>query len=299
MTSPNRLHRPLAVVAGASSGIGRELARVAARDGYDLVVVARRGDRLAALASELTAFGATTEPVAVDLAESSGAQAVEEAIAGRPVEVLVNDAGVGGRGRFAIERQLAADLAMIQLNVTTLVELTGLLLPGMLQRHQGGILNVSSIASYLPGPGQAVYNASKAFVKSFSQALSEETRNTGVRVTALCPGPVATEIRSRRRLPPNHLTEPDDESRIRLSGGRCRMAGVGCWQARCGARSPDADRPSDSSGAALAGDCAYQSVSERLSAQLADLVIDAASCRAQDRARSTSPTTSGPSTSRT
>jgi uncharacterized protein len=208
MTSPNRLHRPLAVVTGASSGIGRELARVAARDGYDLVVVARRGDRLAALASELTAFGATTEPVAVDLAESSGAQAVEEAIAGRPVEVLVNDAGVGGRGRFAIERQLAADLAMIQLNVTTLVELTGLLLPGMLQRHQGGILNVSSIASYLPGPGQAVYNASKAFVKSFSQALSEETRNTGVRVTALCPGPVATEFEAVASYAPTTSRNP-------------------------------------------------------------------------------------------
>jgi len=100
---------------------------------------------------------------------------------------------LAGVGRFATERQLAADLAMIQLNVTTLVELTGLL-PGMLDRDRGGILNVGSIAGYLRGPGQAVYNATKAFLKSFSQALSEETRNTGVRVTALCPGPVATEF---------------------------------------------------------------------------------------------------------
>ena len=127
MTSPHDEPRPLAVITGASSGIGRELARLAARDGYDLMVVARRADRLDALASELTAFGATTEPVVVDLAESSGAQAVEKAIAGRPVEVLVNDAGVGGRGLFATERQLPTDLAMIQLNITTLVELTGLL----------------------------------------------------------------------------------------------------------------------------------------------------------------------------
>ena len=101
---------------------------------------------------------------------------------------------LAGVGRFATERQLAADLAMIQLNVTTLVELTGLLVPGMSERHRGGILNVGSIAGYLPGLGQAVYNATKDFLKSFSQALSEETRNTGVRVTALCPGPVATEF---------------------------------------------------------------------------------------------------------
>lgn len=194
MTSPPDTQRPLAVVTGASSGIGRELARVAARNGYDLIVVARRADRLAALASELAAFGGTTEQVVVDLAQSGGAQAVVEAVADRPVEVLVNDAGVGGRGLFATERQLATDLAMIQLNVTTLVELTGLLLSGMLERRRGGILNVASIAGYLPGPHQAVYNASKAFVKSFSQALSEETRNAGVRVTALCPGPVATEF---------------------------------------------------------------------------------------------------------
>jgi short-subunit dehydrogenase len=196
MMSRHHVQHPLAVITGASSGIGRELARLAAQDGYDLMVVARRADRLAALVAEVTAFGATTEPVVVDLAQPTGGQQVVEAIAGRPVEVLINDAGFGGCGRFATERHLATDLAMIQLNITTLVELTGLLLPGMLERRRGGILNVSSIAGYLPGPGQAVYNASKAFVKSFSQALSEETRNTGVRVTALCPGPVATEFAS-------------------------------------------------------------------------------------------------------
>jgi short-subunit dehydrogenase len=149
VTSPPDTQRPLAVVTGASSGIGRELARVAARNGYDLIVVARRADRLAALASELAAFGGTTEQVVVDLAQSGGAQAFVEAVADRPVEVLVNDAGVGGRGLFATERQLATDLAMIQLNVTTLVELTGLLLPGMLERRRGGILNVASITGYL------------------------------------------------------------------------------------------------------------------------------------------------------
>jgi short-subunit dehydrogenase len=188
------MQRPLAVITGASSGIGREMARLAARDGYDLIVAARREDRLAALAAELATLGVTTKPVVVDLSQPASAHEVHAVIAERSVDVLVNDAGVGGRGRFATERQLATDLAMIQLNVSTLVELTGLLLPGMLERRRGGILNVASIAGYLPGPGQAVYNASKAFVKSFSQALSEETRNTGVRVTALCPGPVDTEF---------------------------------------------------------------------------------------------------------
>jgi uncharacterized protein len=190
----DQMQRPLAVITGASSGIGRELARLAARDGYDLIIAARRKDRLTALASELTDIGATIQPVVADLAQRAGARTVEEAVCGRPVVVLVNNAGVGGHGAFAIERELAADLAMIQLNVATLVELTGLLLPGMVERRSGGILNVASIAGYLPGPGQAVYNAGKAFVKSFSQALSEETRGTGVRVTALCPGPVATEF---------------------------------------------------------------------------------------------------------
>ena len=107
MTSPPDVQRPLAVVTGASSGIGRELARLAADDGHDLIVLARRADRLAALAGELSALGAATEAVVVDMAQPTGAQAVGEAVAGRPVDVLVNDAGVGGRGRFATERQLA------------------------------------------------------------------------------------------------------------------------------------------------------------------------------------------------
>ena len=104
----------------------------------------------------------------------------------------MNNAGVGGQGRFAVERDLADDLAMIQLNIASLVELTGHLLPPMLERGSGGVLNLASTAGYLPGPLQAVYYASKAFVRSFSEALTEECRGTGVRVTALCPGPVDT-----------------------------------------------------------------------------------------------------------
>ena len=173
MRLPHPAERPLALVTGAASGIGRGLARVASRDGYDVVMVARRAERLSALAEELSVRGTRCWPV----------------------DILVNDAGVGGRGG-AVERALKDDLAMIQLNVVSLVRLTGLLLPGMVVRHRGGILNVASIAGYLPGPGQAVYHATKAFVRSFGLALSEETRGTGVRVTALCPGPVDTEFRA-------------------------------------------------------------------------------------------------------
>jgi short-subunit dehydrogenase len=185
--------RPLAVVTGASSGIGLEIARLAARDGHDLVLVARSADRLAAVAAELAErHGVSARPVAADLADPAGVDVVAEALGTAAVDVLVNDAGVGGRGRFAAERNLADDLAMIQLNVTSLVDLTGRVLGGMVARGRGGVLNVASTAGFSPGPLQAVYYASKAFVKSFSEALTEETRGTGVRVTALCPGPVDT-----------------------------------------------------------------------------------------------------------
>lgn len=195
MTTAASGTRPLALVTGASSGIGYELARLAARDGYDLVLVARRRDRLAAVAQELAKrHGINARTAPADLATPDGVDDVQRVLDGAPVEVLVNNAGAGGRGRFAVERDVAADLAMIQLNVTSLVHLTGLLLPGMVERGSGGILNVASTAGYAPGPLQAVYYASKAFVKSFSEALTEECRGTGVRVTALCPGPVDTEF---------------------------------------------------------------------------------------------------------
>jgi uncharacterized protein len=195
MTTAPTTNRPLALVTGASSGIGSELARLAARDGYDVLLVARRADRLAALADELAReHGVEARTVSADLATPHGVEEIERARAGAPVEVLVNNAGVGGRGRFATERDVRADLDMIQLNVVSLVHLTGIMLPGMVERGSGGILNVASTAGYAPGPLQAVYYATKAFVKSFSEALTAECRGTGVRVTALCPGPVDTEF---------------------------------------------------------------------------------------------------------
>jgi short-subunit dehydrogenase len=189
----NSATRPLALITGASGGIGLEFARLAAASGHDLVLVARNGDRLAEVANELGGrHDVTVRTVVADLAEPDAGGAVASAVDDRLPDVLINNAGVGGQGRFAVQRPLGNDLAMIRLNVLSLVELTGLLLPGMVARGSGGILNVASTAGYLPGPGQAVYYASKAFVKSFSEALTEECRGTGVRVTALCPGPVDT-----------------------------------------------------------------------------------------------------------
>jgi short-subunit dehydrogenase len=185
--------RPVALVTGASSGIGLELARLAARDGHDLVLVARSADKLAGVAEELTAeHGVSVSRIVVDLAKPGTVRAVLDELGDTPVEVLVNNAGVGGQGRFGVERDLAEDLAMIQLNVTALVELTGHLLPPMIARRSGAVLNLSSTAGFVPGPLQVVYFATKAFVRSFSEGLTEECRGTGVRVTALCPGPVDT-----------------------------------------------------------------------------------------------------------
>lgn len=195
MTTAASETRPLTVVTGASSGIGYELARLAARDGHDLLLVARRGDRLAAIAQELSdQHGVDVRTAPADLSRPDGVDDVRRALDGAPVAILVNNAGVGGRGRFAVERDVSDDLAMIQLNITSLVHLTGVLLPAMVERDSGGILNVASTAGFVPGPLQAVYYATKAFVRSFSEALTEECRGTGVRVTALCPGPVDTEF---------------------------------------------------------------------------------------------------------
>jgi len=183
---------PLALVTGASAGIGEALARRIAADGYDLVLVARRGDRLSALAETLPV---TAHTVTLDLADPAAGEALAaelEAI-GRPVDVLVNNAGFGHVGPFATSGG-ATERGMVDLNVRALVDLSHRLLPGMLERGRGGILNVASTAAYQPGPGMAVYYASKAFVLSFSEALWEEARREGVTICALCPGPTVSEF---------------------------------------------------------------------------------------------------------
>lgn len=185
-----------ALITGASSGIGMELARLHASSGGDLVIVARREDALNELRRELESnHGSTVKCVAMDLGGQGAAQGLFDRITGDGIEIeyLMNNAGFGGHGYFH-ERDWSKDESMIQLNVTALTELTRLFLPGMVERKRGRILNVASTAAFLPGPLQAVYYATKAYVLSFSQAIDEEMRSLGtnVTVTALCPGAVAT-----------------------------------------------------------------------------------------------------------
>ena len=187
-----------AIVTGASSGIGLELARLLAADGHQVVLVARSKDRLARLAEELPA----SRSLILDLSDPAapGKLAAEVPSA----DILVNNAGVGMFGPFA-----AADLgrttAMIQLNIAALTELTHRYLPGMLERGTGRILNVASTAAFQPGPLMAVYYATKAYVLSFSEAVSEELRGTGVTVTALCPGPTASGFQAEAAMESSRL----------------------------------------------------------------------------------------------
>ena len=184
------------LITGASAGIGRELAKLAAQDKRDLVLVARRRDRLEALAAELRAGqGVTVTVIAADLGQPQAAQAIFAQVeaAGLELACLMNNAGFGTVGPFA-ETDRARQLEMIDVNIRALVELTHLCLPGMLARKQGQILNVASVAGFVPGPYMATYYASKAFVLSFTEALATELRGSGVTATASCPGPTATEF---------------------------------------------------------------------------------------------------------
>jgi len=185
--------KPTALVTGASSGIGLELAKLLAADGHDLVLVARRERELRAVADVASRHGVRAHVVVADLADPGAPVRVAEAVrdAGVEVGVLVNNAGFGLHGAFA-GQPLARQLEMVQVNVTALTALAGLFLPGMLARRYGRILNVASTAAFQPGPRMAVYYATKAYVLSLSVALSVELEGTGVTVTALCPGPTTT-----------------------------------------------------------------------------------------------------------
>jgi uncharacterized protein len=187
--------RPLALVTGASSGIGADLAREFAKDGYDLVLSARTLAPMQALAADLERHGANSVVIPADLGVPGGARELVTAIAARglEVDVLVNNAGLGGIGRFdQMDAQRVSD--MLQVNVVALTELTRLLLPGMIARGHGRVLLVGSTASFQPGPRMAVYFATKAYVLSFGEALAYELRATGVTVTTLCPGATATNF---------------------------------------------------------------------------------------------------------
>ena len=186
--------RPTALVTGASAGIGLELARILAREGHDLVLVARREPALKELADELKdRYGANSTVVTADLSDPAAGEQIEQALGETTIDVLVNNAGFGGVGRF-VERSYDDDMRMVAVNVTALTDLSKRFLPGMVTRGRGRILNVASTAAFQPGPFMAVYYATKAYVLSLSQALAEETSGTGVTVTCLCPGVTDTEF---------------------------------------------------------------------------------------------------------
>jgi len=198
----------VALVTGASSGIGAALARRVARDGRQLVLVARRIDRLEALARELErTSGIRVHVIAADLLASGAVAGLLEEIEkrGLVVDWLVNNAGFGTAGRFH-QLPLARELDEIRLNVEALVELTGRCLPGMVARGRGVVMNIASVAGFGPGAYMATYGATKAFVLSFSEAIAAELRGTGVQVLCVCPGFTRTEFQERaevdvRRVP--------------------------------------------------------------------------------------------------
>lgn len=209
------------LITGASSGIGGEFARIFAAKGHRVALVARREDRLKQLAGELVSAG-HAPPIVIpcDLEQCDAGAAIAAALAaeGAEVEFLVNNAGFGLFGE-ALSLDRSQQLAMIDLNVRLLTDLC-LRFADQVVRHRGGILNVASIASFLPGPGMAVYYATKAYVLSLTEALRGEWGRSGVRVTALCPGPVPTEFQQRAGLVPGL-----DSAILNVSPRAAAMAG--------------------------------------------------------------------------
>jgi len=191
------------LITGASSGIGLELARCFAADKSQLVLAARNNRAMQSLADELRRqHGIETTVLTADLSRPETPTRVFDELrqSGTSVDVLVNNAGFGAIGEFA-GLPLRRQLEMIQVNIAALTELTGLFLPGMMERKRGGVLNVGSVAGFVSGPGMAIYFATKAYVLSFSEALAEEVAGTGLTVTALCPGPTATNFGNVARGP--------------------------------------------------------------------------------------------------
>jgi short-subunit dehydrogenase len=187
--------RPLALVTGASSGIGANLARELAKDGHDLVLCARRVEPMQALAEELKAAGAACTIIAADLSKSGAAAALVRELEARAltIDVLINNAGLGDNGRFDQSDPLRIS-EMLQVNIVALTELTRLLLPPMVARRKGKVMLLASTAGFQPGPQMAVYCASKAYVLSFGEAIAYELQGSGVTVTTLCPGATKTEF---------------------------------------------------------------------------------------------------------
>jgi short-subunit dehydrogenase len=219
--------RPLALVTGASSGIGRELAKQFAQHGFDLIVAAENVE-LDDAVDELRGMGAVVAPVSVDLTRRADVERLVAGVqgAGRPLDAAAINAGVGVGGPFA-DTDLEAELRLVELNCASTVHLAKRVVQGMTARGEGRILVTSSVASQAPQPFQAVYGASKAFVQSFALALREELKDTGVTVTALLPGPTETEFFERAGLEDTRVgaAEKDDPAQVARQGFEGLMKG--------------------------------------------------------------------------
>jgi uncharacterized protein len=219
--------RPLAVVTGASSGIGLELAKQFASHEFDLVLAAE-DEELASAAAEAESLGAGVESVRVDLAEERGVEELWQQVQslGRPVDALALNAGIGAGGAFT-DTDLADELKLVDLNVRSVVHLAKHAVREMVRRGEGRILITSSIASTMPGPFQAVYNASKSFDQSFALALRNELKDTGVTVTSLMPGPTDTEFFERADMTDTRVgaSDKDDPADVARDGFDALMAG--------------------------------------------------------------------------
>jgi len=223
------------VVTGASSGVGAEIARRLAARKARLLLSGRDAGRLRTVAGTLDPAAPAAELTAADLADPAGIDTLAAAIGGRPVDLLVNNAGVATYGAHA-DLDPRAEAGVIAVNCTALAALTRAVLPGMLERRRGFVLNIASTIAFQPAPGQATYGASKAFVLSYSEALAEELGGTGVRVAAICPGPMDRPSwalwagRRRRPRPSTGAMAAPLTSLISLPA---------CWTAAASSRSPD------------------------------------------------------------
>jgi short-subunit dehydrogenase len=223
------MSRPTALVTGASSGIGLALSRVLAKNGHDVVLVARTASKLVDAANELQKSGVSAGVIASDLSRPNAAGDIVAELKRRniEIEILVNNAGYGLAGPF-VDNDLQRELDMIQVNIVALTQLTKLLMRPMVARKRGRILNVASTAAFQPGPLMAVYYATKAYVLSFSEAIADELRHSGVTVTTLCPGPTQTgfaEIANMTQSRLFTLMRPMSSEDVAQAGYRGMMSG--------------------------------------------------------------------------
>jgi hypothetical protein len=219
--------KPWALITGASSGIGRALAHQFAQEGYNLVAVARNGERLRELARELSEEqNVLTKVIVHDLAKPSACEEIFKVLTdeGIAIDVLVNNAGFGVHGEYA-KTDLSREIDMVNLHITSLLQLTKFFMPQMLTRNFGRILNVASVYSYSSVPMQSVYSASKSFMLSFSESLRNEIRGKGVSVTVLCPGITRTEFRKRMGVGEKKAAKGMDPAKVAAIGYKALMRG--------------------------------------------------------------------------